>query len=86
MPPVGLQGLQEEDGHRRSEESRHFARETALEKGQFPLILEMHFRSGNVACTFHPVRVPFISLITVPSLSTSVNILKNLGKLTIWIL
>jgi len=39
---MGLQGLQEEDGHYRSKESRHLARETALEKGQLPLIPKAH--------------------------------------------
>jgi len=39
---VGLQGLQEKDGHRRSKESCHLARETALEKGQLPLTPKPH--------------------------------------------
>jgi len=42
VSPVGLQGLQEEDGYRRSKESRHLARETTLEKGQLPLNLKTH--------------------------------------------
>lgn len=44
------------------------ARDDAWERS-VPLILEMHF---------HPVRIPFISLITVPSFSISAKILKKL--------